>query len=137
MVCFFCSRSGFAPSMTFGEGNGRARRKQLSVVFTEAMSRVASWTSRVSQAKGDDTKADWAMKNPISATKESLTISQVVRLFSCLFDLFCHNKLTLAYQSRPIYPDLFGRFSVGFTYFVLQTKDGLGRCVILEFYYFL
>ena len=55
---FGLREGNFRPSMTFGEGNGRARRKQLSVVFTEAMSRVASRTSRVSQAKGDDTKAD-------------------------------------------------------------------------------
>ena len=44
--------------MTFGEGNGRAGIKRLITVFAEAMSRVASRQSRVSQAKGDDTKAD-------------------------------------------------------------------------------
>ena len=41
--------------------------KRLITVFAEAMSRVASWQSRVSQAIGDDTKADGAMKNPISS----------------------------------------------------------------------
>ena len=40
--------------------------KRLITVFAEAMSRVASRQSRVSQAIGDDTKADGAMKNPIS-----------------------------------------------------------------------
>ena len=42
--------------------------KRLITVFAEAMSRIASRQSRVSQAIGDDTKADGAMKNPISAT---------------------------------------------------------------------
>ena len=40
--------------------------KRLITVFAEAMSRVASRQSRVSQAIGDNTKADGAMKNPIS-----------------------------------------------------------------------
>ena len=39
---------------------------RMITVFAEAMSRVASRQSRVSQAIGDDTKADGAMKNPIS-----------------------------------------------------------------------
>ena len=42
--------------------------KRLITVFDEAMSRVASRQRRVSQPIGDDTKADGAMKNPISAT---------------------------------------------------------------------
>jgi hypothetical protein len=41
--------------------------KLLITVFAEAMSRVASRQSRVSQAIDDDTKADGAMKNSISA----------------------------------------------------------------------
>ena len=49
---------------------GEQGTKRLITVFAEAMSRVASRQSRVSQAIGDDTKADGAMKNPISATKE-------------------------------------------------------------------
>ena len=36
--------------------------KRLITVFAEAMSRVASRQSRVSQAKGDDTKADGEIK---------------------------------------------------------------------------
>ena len=50
---------------------GEQAVKRLITVFGEAMSRIASRTSRVTQAKGDDTKADGAMKNPISATKRT------------------------------------------------------------------
>ena len=46
--------------------------KRLITVFAEAMSRVASRHSRVSRAIGDDTKADGAMKNPISAQSLNL-----------------------------------------------------------------
>ena len=45
---------------------GEQGTKRLITVFAEAMSRVASRQSRVSQAIGDDTKADGAMKNPVS-----------------------------------------------------------------------
>lgn len=71
-VFLFCSRSEFAPFMTFGEGNGRARGKKLSVVFTEAMSRVASQQSRVSQATGDDTKADGVNKSHLRNQKTKI-----------------------------------------------------------------
>ena len=39
---------------------GKQGTKRLRTVFAEAMSRGASRQSRVSQAKGDDTKADGA-----------------------------------------------------------------------------
>ena len=90
VVCFFFSsarRVGISsPSMTFGEGNGRARTKRLITVFAEAMSRVASRQSRVSQAIGDDTKADGSMKNPISLVKNSEHYK--VFLFFFLFACF-------------------------------------------------
>ena len=41
---------------------GERGTKLLITVFAEAMSRVASRQSRVSQAKGDDTKADGEIK---------------------------------------------------------------------------
>ena len=80
--------------MTFGEGNGRARTKRLITVFAEAMSRVASRHSRVSQAIGDDTKADGANKSHLRNQKEKthprgvfFFLSVVVALCTMTFEV--------------------------------------------------
>ena len=51
---------------------GERGGKKLSVVFTEAMSRVASRQSRVSQATGDDTKADGVNKSHLRNQKTKI-----------------------------------------------------------------
>ena len=71
--------------MTFGEGNGRARRKQLSVVFTEAMSRVASRANKACLAKLCDTKADGANKSHLrnQRNSEHRLVYRVFSFFGC------------------------------------------------------
>ena len=49
---------------------GERGTKRLITVFAEAMSRVASRQSRVSQAIGDDTKADGANKSHLRNQKQ-------------------------------------------------------------------
>ena len=51
---------------------GERGTKRLITVFAEAMSRVASRQSRVSQAIGDDTKADGAMKSHLRNQKRAI-----------------------------------------------------------------
>ena len=57
--------------------------KRLITVFAEAMSRVASRHSRVSQAIGDDTKADGANKSHLRNQRNS-EHHTVCRVFSFL-----------------------------------------------------
>ena len=86
---------------------GEQGTKRLITVFAEAMSRVASRQSRVSQAIGDDTKSDGAMKNPISLVS-SLNLHAFQRFaFKC-----AKLKGKIASHSPPV-----ATFSMGNDFF--------------------
>ena len=73
-VFFFSSarRVGISsPSMTFGEGNGRARHKTVDNRFAEAMSRVASRQSRVYRGEGRRHKSRRGKQIPSPKSKPS------------------------------------------------------------------
>ena len=81
--CFFVLFTAVALySMTFGtKGMGEQGIKLLITVFAEAMSRVASRQRRVSQAIGDDTKADGANKSHLRNHKNKHHPSWMVFVF--------------------------------------------------------
>ena len=123
-VCFsFLLAKRVCPFHDLRRREWESEGKKLSVVFTEAMSRVASRQSRVSQATGDDTKADGVNKSHLRNQKTKIVrwIAFLKRYLSlwtsdvyCVTDVMpdgvvgkhhialCHWRITSLWASRII-----------------------------------